>query len=162
MKLYELKVQYDALMAHIEAHAAEHEGEIPDNLDAMMDNIEAEIEEKVFNCGLAYKNEMAEAEAYRAEEMRLAARRKTSERKAKWLKAYIDAHTPKEVKYKWPQLEISRRKTEAVDIVSATLIPDEYCRITREPSKSAIKAALKYGGGVPGAELVTRFNIQIK
>lgn len=42
---------------------------------------------------------------------------------------------------------------EKVIITDESAIPDQFMRITREPSKSAIKAALKSGNTVSGATL---------
>ena len=42
---------------------------------------------------------------------------------------------------------------EKVIIIDETAIPDAFCRITKEPNKTAIKNALKSGTIIPGASL---------
>ena len=53
-----------------------------------------------------------------------------------------------------PDITITRKPTPAGVVVFADeLLPDEFCRVKREPDKVAIKAALKDGREVPGAQL---------
>ena len=53
-----------------------------------------------------------------------------------------------------PDMTISRRfVSPKVIVTDETMIPDEWCRIIREPDKTLIKKALKAGGQVPGCTL---------
>jgi hypothetical protein len=64
-----------------------------------------------------------------------------------------------------PTLKLSFRKSEAVEITDETVIPQECKELIPETwkiSKTKIKEAIKAGEEVPGAELVTRKNLQIK
>ena len=56
---------------------------------------------------------------------------------------------------------LSVRHSDAVVIRDASLIPAQYVRekVTHEPDKAAIKAAMKDGADVPGADLVSRENL---
>lgn len=53
-----------------------------------------------------------------------------------------------------PEAKISVvNSPEKVIIMDETAIPDAFCRITKEPNKTAIKNALKSGTIIPGATL---------
>jgi type IV secretory pathway VirB4 component len=60
--------------------------------------------------------------------------------------------------------KLSLRKSESVEIQDESLIPIDYknIKITEAPDKTAIKNALKEGYSVPGANLITNQNLQIK
>ncbi len=59
---------------------------------------------------------------------------------------------------------LSVRTSDAVDITDASVVPEEYIKVTvsRTPDKAAIKKALKSGADVPGADLEFRSNLQRK
>jgi hypothetical protein len=62
-----------------------------------------------------------------------------------------------------PTINLSFRKSEAIEITEESAIPAAY--LDQPPptvSKSRIKDALKAGTLVPGANLVTRQNLQVK
>jgi hypothetical protein len=53
-----------------------------------------------------------------------------------------------------PEAKISVVNTpEKVIVTDETAIPDAYCKITREPNRTAIKNAIKSGTYIPGATL---------
>ena len=53
-----------------------------------------------------------------------------------------------------PEAKISVvNSPEKVIITDEAAIPDAFCRITKEPNKTAIKSALKSGTSIPGATL---------
>jgi hypothetical protein len=55
------------------------------------------------------------------------------------------------------------RKSDSVDIIDAGLLTDDFLKYPPpEPMKSKIKAAIKAGEEVPGAQLITKQNLQIK
>jgi hypothetical protein len=65
---------------------------------------------------------------------------------------------PAATRFSFPHHELTSRRSEAVEITQADALPAELMRITTAtaPDKSAIKAALKAGTAVPGAQLVSR------
>ena len=63
---------------------------------------------------------------------------------------------PDATKFSLPTHELRSRQATSVEIVDEELLPDELMRVKKAPDKSAIKAALKRGDAVPGAQLVTR------
>ena len=58
----------------------------------------------------------------------------------------------------------SLRKSEAVNVPDITTLPSEYVKVKVEKSadKTAIKKAIKSGLEIPGTELETKQNVQIK
>ena len=59
---------------------------------------------------------------------------------------------------------ISIRESEAVNITDESKLPPEYIttKTTTAPDKKAIKAAIKDGKEVAGAEIIKNRNVQIK
>jgi hypothetical protein len=109
----------------------------------------------------------ADIEAVKAEESRLAARRRTTENKTKWLKDYIKASMDEAGldKIKTPLFSFSvQNNPPAVIIESPSALPKEYIveTISQVPDKRAIGEALKAGMVVPGARLETGRRLQIR
>ena len=66
---------------------------------------------------------------------------------------------PDATTFELPDHKITSRKSEAVELHPDTCLvdlPTDCIRIKREADKTAIKAALKAGREVPGAQLITR------
>lgn len=142
----------------------EETGEIifdEDNLDELM----IKYEDKLEGCGLYIKNELAEIEAMKAEEKRLAERRRIKENKVERLKRYMLDSMDKTStdKLETPRIAISKRKSSKLIVDNINLIPDIF--ITEESTididKIAIKKALK-DGEVKGAHLEKCVNISIR
>lgn len=137
-----------------------------DRLEALQMERTAKIE----SVALWYKNLCADAVAYKAEKDAFAEKEKTAKRTADSLKRYLEAALAGD-KMKTTRVEISFRKSPpAVDITDESAFMayakdgghDELLIIKPpEPCKTAIKDAIKRGVEIPGAELVTRQNIQI-
>lgn len=56
------------------------------------------------------------------------------------------------------------RKSESVEILDESLVPEQYklSRVVVNPDKILIKKLIKSGEEVPGAEVVEKLNLQIK
>ena len=63
-----------------------------------------------------------------------------------------------------PFFTVSYRKSEAVEVLDESLIPEDYIKVStkKAPDKVAIKTILKNGGEVAGCVLRENRNIQIK
>lgn len=61
-------------------------------------------------------------------------------------------------------LKVNFRKSESVEVTNEDLVPQQFKKekVSIEISKKDIKDALKRGEDVQGAELKTKFNLQIK
>lgn len=116
---------------------------------------------KALLCGS--KNLKAEIAAYKAEKDAFAEREKQAKMKVEKLSAWLSDALNGE-KMTTDKVAVSFRKSEAVKINDIDAIPNDYIveTITESPDKLAIKEAIKSGYSVPGCELVTNTNIQIK
>lgn len=132
-----------------------------DDLDRLAETYDAKVEA----CGCYIKNLQAEAEMLKAEEQALAKRRKAIESKEKWMRDYLLANLQEfgEAGFS-AKAKVSTRKSEAVQVLDVSAIPDEYMRVktTATPDKAAIKKALKNGESVPGAAIVQNVNLVLK
>lgn len=161
MKLYEIDAQLEELLAKVD----EETGELlcsAEDLDALMVAKKAKLE----GLALWIKGQKAEAAAIREEEKKLAKRRqaleKNIDRAADFLYNYLAGE-----KLKTARVSVTYRNTEVADITNPELFwsnPAEAFirRSDPEPDKLAIRAALKDGGIVPGAELVKNVSMIIK
>ena len=167
MKLYELTQDFMALM-----NAIDNE-EIPEEaLADTLESITAGIEEKADNIACILKALSAEIDAFKAEENRLAERRKQKEKAHDRLKQYLSDSLLKVGidKMETARNKITFRKSESVEIPDETMFRD-WALINNisflkydlpKIDKTAIKKALNGGEKVEGAKLVTNQNIQIK
>lgn len=127
-----------------------------------LDELALARDEKIENTALYIKNLKAEAEAIRAEEKKLADRRRAAENRAEWLKNYLSNNLAGE-KFSTARVAISFRRSESLKIDDIWSIPDEYMRYKDpEPDKTMLKKAIKAGQYFEGVELVETQNIQIK
>jgi hypothetical protein len=65
-------------------------------------------------------------------------------------------------RYETALFKLSTRRSQAVEIVDETEVPDAFWVVKKEVSKSAIAASLKEGEEVPGAVLKENYSVQIK
>ena len=65
-------------------------------------------------------------------------------------------------RYETALFKLSTRRSQAVEIVDETEVPEAFWVVKREVSKSAISNALKEGEEVPGAFLKENYSVQIK
>ena len=165
MKLYELTADYVSILEAIE------NGDIPEEAIAdTLDAITGEINEKADSIACVLKNLDAEISAIKAEEDRLAYRRKAKQAAYERLETYISEtlRSANIDKLETARNKITFRRSEKVFCSEEFL---QYAIETRsdlltypspKPSLSAIKDALKQGEDIPGAMLQTSYNIQIK
>lgn len=153
MKLYEINQE---ILACIDMET----GEIiaPEKLEAL----QMDKHEKLRNIAFVALNAAADAKAYEEQEKKFAARKRAAKATVEWAKATLAAELGGK-KMKEPEFTISYRKSEAVEVADEAAVPDEF-RI-QQPDKidrAALKAALKNGAVIAGAQIVERQNIQIK
>lgn len=166
MKLYELTKDYMALMQAIDNEDLPEEA-IADTLEA----ITAGIEEKADSIACMLKNLDAECKAIKAEEERLAERRKAKENTAERIKQYLSESLQSAGldKIETARNRITFRKSESVEVDEASFIiwaqknrDDLLTYSAPKVNKTEIKKALKSGDEIVGAELRIKNNIQIK
>ena len=164
MKLYEIANEYLALMQAIEADEIPEEA-IADTLEA----IKGEIEVKADNIACLLKNIDADITAFKAEEARLAERRKAKEKAYERLKDYLSAMLQRVNigKVETARNNITFRKSEAVEVDESFVAwAKEECPYwliypDPKPNKTEIKKALKSGETIVGAQIISKSNIQI-
>lgn len=159
--LYELSNEYKALINEVvDTETGEIKGSELDfgALVALRDD----IENKVKNIGIYYKNEESEADKIKAEIDRLTKRMRhhkaEAERSKNYLMTYafgVDVDTPK-VKVKF------NKGRESVNIIDEKAIPDKFIKVTYTPNKTEICKLLKQGEKVAGCELVRKPTVSIK
>lgn len=167
MKLYELAADYEAFIAAVEA------GEIPEEAIAdTLESIESSIEDKADNIACILKNIDAERAAIKAEEDKLAERRKTKEKDYEKLKKYLSDMLLKcgKTKIETPRNKITFRASEAVVVEDESAFVEWAARghdeflTYKAPTinRTEIKKALKNGTEISGAYIESNQNIQIK
>lgn len=166
MKLYELTSDYQALMNLIDE-------DIPaDVISDTLEAITAEIEVKADNIACMMKNLDADITAIKAEEARLAERRRKKQASYEWFKQYLSAELQKAevAEVETARNRISFRKSESIDITDESAFiawaeenRDDLLTFAQPKiNKTAIKAAIKDGAKITGAQIVEKQNIQIK
>lgn len=166
MKLYELANDYLALLDAIE------NDEIPEEAIAdTLESITSCIEDKADSIACVLKSLDADCIAIKAEETRLAERRKAKEKAHERIKQYLSETLQRAGldKIETARNKITFRKSESVEVDEAAFI--EWAQKNRDDlltysapkvNKTEVKKALKDGAEIVGAELRIKNNIQIK
>lgn len=134
-------------------------------LEEQLKTMEGTHAEKCVNVACLIKNTEAEAEAIKNEEKKLSERRKSAERKAEWLRAYLAGNMQEGVPIKDARAVLTWRKSTSVEVGCKPEELPEILRRTKtivEADKTAIKTCLENGQEVAGCQLVQKFNLQIK
>ena len=161
MTLYEIGKQYQEILSIDESD--------PDMLAAKkqaLDEINESLEIKADNIARFIRNLDADITALKAEEERLAEKRKTLQNKQAWLKEYL-FNTLKALNLQSVKAGIFtvaiRKNPPSVAVKDQTLIPQEFF-IPVEPKLDlrAIAEKLKAGERVPGAELTQGESLAIR
>lgn len=157
--------EIDKAMREIEALEADEElidldtGEVISVADAL-EKLEMARETKIENAAMMVKNLNAEAAAIKAEEEKLAKRRKAIENKADEVKQFLVRALTREdgtsEKFRTARAAVTVKLNPAKVIISdEKLLPEVFFReiIDRKPDKEQIKEVLSRGIEVPGAAL---------
>lgn len=162
MKLYEIDARIEACVKLDDSRVVDTEtGEIID-IEAL-EALEMERDKKLENIGVWYKQLIMEADNLKAEKAALAEREKAKRAKADSLKGLLNRYLDGK-KFETAKVVMSFRKSEAIEFTGKISdVPTDYLKF-KEPEldKTAVKKAIKAGESVPGCELVTRQNLQIK
>lgn len=160
MNLYEISAQLSEALENVEVNPDTGEVSGVEALDAL----DQAFEDKAEGLACYIKGLAAEAEAIKTEKATLAKRQQLTEKKTERLKAYLAGcmNDAGKTKLRTPRCSISFRKSERVEAPDANALPKEFQRITTEPDKAALKAALKDGQKIEGAWLETRMSILVR
>jgi hypothetical protein len=159
MKLYEYTLDY--------LHLIEKAEEL--DQDVLIDTIAAireSAEEKAENIAKLVRSFEADAKTIKAEEERLAAKRKTLENQITYLKKYLfdQLETMGISKIKRPLFTISiQANPPGVDVIDLEKIPSDFWTVQAPVlDKKKILSLLKTGNDVPGAALRISKGLRIR
>lgn len=161
--LFQIRQDHLGLINLIEDNGGEVDAEIL----SMLELNESNFNEKAVsysNVIKVFENDesIIDAEIKRLQEMK---KRKTKAKEA-FEGKLVEAMNQFGVnKIETPTRKLSFKKSEAVEILDESLIPTEYKDFVPAQfvvSKTVIKNAIKAGNEVPGAQLITKNNLQIK
>lgn len=134
-----------------------------------LEGLSGELEVKATNVAAFARNLDASAEAIKAAEAQMAARRKAIENRAARIREYLKANMERTgiTKIECPQFAISiKANPPAVHVEAPELVPAEFMRQAPPPppmvDKKAVAEALKAGADVPGCRLERGTRLEIK
>lgn len=159
MKLYDLTQSYTQLLDMADSMELEV-------FQDTLSSIEEALEDKVENIGKFIRCMEADIEAIKAEEKRLADKRKALENKICNVKSYLQ-HEMEFAgldKVKRPTLTVSiQLNPPSVLVKDESLIPSHYMiPVAPKLDKKAVLSFLKEGGEVPGCEIQQSKGLRIK
>ena len=158
-KLYELSTGYKNIEYLLE------NGENNEELAAVLNSLDAEIEDKAENIAKILKNNEADIKAFKEEEKRLAERRKALENSNKRLKEYLEENMKMTGKTKFKKGTFSfniAKNPASVEITNVDIISSDYKVLTETLDKKAILQDLKDGKDVQGANLKQSESLRIR
>jgi hypothetical protein len=165
LTLYELGEEQAAL----DALVSMDEGEWTEDHEALEQELTAQLVTKADAFGAYVQSLTATADAIKAEQDRLAARRKTLENTVARLKRYalmaLQTMDRDKVSGSLYTIGVQRNPPSVLVEVGADALGDEFVRVvpaSREINKAAIGAALKAGQTVPGCSLTSTFSLRIR
>lgn len=171
MKLYEILSEIEIIFATIEDILANPEAS-PEAKEGALAGLQAQLaeltlakEEKMLWLAKKVINLEAEAEAVKAEKMKLAARQARLEKQVEGIKAFMTSALTPGTKLRDGAVQIGWRKSTGVVLKGdVATLPAKFQRIKVEAATSAIKEALQAGDSeaMEYALLEERQNIQIK
>lgn len=162
MKIYEIPGAMRELLDRLDADP--DTGEVDGEALAAYAEYNAAAAEKLEGTACYVRELKAEADAIKAEEERLAKRRKALENKSERLKNYMmPALEAMGGKVKGVMASVRIGKSQAVTVFDIDALPDafKHVKTTIDPDKVALKKALKSGEVIPGAALEDRQSVVI-
>lgn len=162
LNLYELSENYTNIANLLDDPTIEQEV-----ITQALATIEADITTKAGDIAAVMQGIEADIEAVRAEEKRLADRRRTAENRIKWLKNYIQENMENcgIDKIKTPTFTLSiQNNPPRVEVADITKLPKKYVleTISYAPDKKALADAIKAGESVDGAHLTQGRSLRIR
>ena len=129
--------------------------------------IESVLNEKAEQIAYVIKNKESDIKAIKEEEKRLKEKRKSVEKSAERLKAYVleNLLMLDKKKIKTSVGDIAIRKSQAVEVsTDVNVLDDRFKRVktTVEADKTALKEAIKNGEVVDGVEIVENYSLNVR
>lgn len=160
MKLYEI----DYKIREFWNKVIEQDGELTEEDMQVLESLEVAKDEKVKAYGVIIREISGEIDECESEIKRIKEiadkRKRNRERLKNTLKDFmLNNDMPK---YESVEVNISFRKSKALEIAEGVELPNEFLKVKTEPDKTAITDYIKNGGVVEGCQIVEKQNIQIK
>lgn len=162
MTIFDIDREIERILSMTDAET----GELPESAFDELEQLQLDRNEKIENASCAWINLTAEAKAIREQEIALADRRRALERRADRIKRYVEYATEGQP-FSSSRVAVRWRRSSSVEIDAAAFwaahpAPELIRQKDPEPALDAIKAALKAGVDVPGAEMVEKSTMTIK
>lgn len=135
------------------------------DLNAALENIDDEIETKADNIAKVLRDFDGDIEALKAEEERLAKKRKAIENRQKQLKKYLQNSmlVLDKRKFKTDLFSFNIQKNApSLKILDESKIPEDYYKIEKKLNKNDLKEAVKKGLFEDAAKLVQTESLRIR
>jgi hypothetical protein len=163
--LYKIADDYKTALAFLDDVETEPDAEA---LTQLLSEVTDRFEDKAANVVAYMRNVEAEAEAFKAEAARLAARQKALEKRAENLREYLSVEMRRcnltECTAGFSSLKFVKNPW-TVELDAGIELPDDYMRFkpvpAPEPDKTKIAEALKAGVEIPGARLIQKERLKI-
>lgn len=154
--LYELMGDYDELQRVLDDVDLD-DANLTEVLDRL-DEAKGSLREKVDNIARLLSNVTGDVDKLKREERRLSDRRKVAERKVErmrdWVRQSMSVLDVRQIKTSLHTVQIQDGQPRVV-VLDDALVPDEFCRISREVDKTKVMKAYKEDGEVvPGVDIV--------
>ena len=129
-----------------------------------LDAIEESLDQKLMDYCAVIKDLRASSLAFDSEISRLKDKKEGIDKNIQEIENRLEFLLPQKLEWKMGVHKISWRKSSSVIVKDESLIPPAYLKskTTVTPDKKQIGDDLKLGATIPGCELQTNMNIQIK
>lgn len=161
-----MKTLFEITQEVIELASLLEEGEFTPELEQQLAITREELDSKAENYVKVIRSVEGDISAIDAEIKRL---KEIREGKTRVVDRMKDALSTAMTAFKVDKIETALmklffRKSESVEILDETLVPEQYklSRVVVNPDKILIKKLIKSGESIPGAEVVEKLNLQIK
>jgi hypothetical protein len=164
--LWQLTQEELSFIALMEENGGEVNDEIIEELAIRRENFQYKAEAYAkFILKLESEADQAAAEIKRIQALKKA-KENTVQRLKDTLLAALMVFTEEDSKgirrYETPLAKLSTRRSQSVEILDDTLIPDDYWVIKKEVSKSSISQAIKDGSEIPGAQMKENISLSLR
>jgi hypothetical protein len=164
--LWQLTQEELSFIALMEENGGEVNDEIIEELAIRRENFQYKAEAYAkFILKLESEADQAAAEIKRIQALKKA-KENTVQRLKDTLLAALMVFTEEDSKgirrYETPLAKLSTRRSQSVEILDDTLIPDDFWVIKKEVSKSSISQAIKDGSEIPGAQMKENISLSLR
>ena len=147
--------------------AALSDGELPPEVDALLDSLNAAVEEKIDGYGHVIRRCRLRAAEYRGlldqikrefDRVRamIEAQEKAEERLKSRIMAFMLDRGVNEVAGRHERFRLVANGGKCPLKIDRDRLPDEFVRVVRQPDEAKIREAIEAGASVPGVELAER------